>query len=493
VHSDLSDLFAHERPKKLPSFVPLATMPPLTDVDGIPLDATVGGALVRALAAKDLGTASVERARRGLDGSSVDRWLEALFEAWRTTGFNGRYGWVLEGMAQLGGDRCTLVIEIELTAWPEASESGRKRALVALEVLRRISTDTALLILLGVGQREVLPTLRLCADEQLRLAAKARKLTVGELGDHITPSCGLGPKGRRTFDFGPRHFETAFDAHFVPHVRDQAGVLWRSLPPISKGDDPTLARQAQDAWAVLSKQLQAVARVQASRLEEAMITQRRWKMSAWSRHLHNHPLMVHFTRRLIWGLFDAKDRLKLAFRTTEEGTCVDHDDADVTLPSRGRVGIVHTLDLDDAERAAWSEHLTDYEIVPPFEQLDRARAAPSEEEIDAKAMTRFASAVIDPKVAHDTFIDLGFTRDEHYVRKFFERRYESERLLVRVSLEPGMHAGASHEAPAQSIPKVVFRHGSAPLRLGKVPPVAFSEAVRAIHRVIRDVREEAPG
>ncbi|MCB9598639.1 MAG: DUF4132 domain-containing protein, partial [Sandaracinaceae bacterium] len=478
----LEALLAFDRPKRLPTFVRVDELPALSTVDGAALPRAHAEALVRALVAKESGFAALRDARAALEPVALDAFVVGLFEAWRGVDFHGRHGWVLEAVASLGGDRCALALAAELDHWPTQSDTGRKRALGALEVLRRIGTDTALLALLGLGQREVLPSVALRAARELELAAKARRLTVGALGDHITPSCGLDERGVKVFDYGARRFEVAFDEHFEPRVRDASGELREGLPAPEPGDDAAAAERAVEEWRVLAGQLESITRVQSARLEDAMITERRWTVQAWTRHLWRHPLMVHFTRRLVWGRFDDQGTLAVAFRTSDDGSLVDVDDEPITLSGRGRVGIVHPLHLPESALDAWGDQLADYELVPPFEQLTRPTLAATEEESSQKTLTRFADQRVEAKAVHDGFIGLGWTRDEAVVRQFFQKDYEDGALRVRVHLDPGIHAGMSEHEPEQAIPKVVFRHGSASVTLGKVSPVAFSEVVFAIER-----------
>src|SRR5262249_29537535 len=140
--------------------------------------------------------------------------------------------------------------------------------------------------------------------------------------------------------------------------------------PASK-DDPQLAEQAREAWKLLKKQVGEVAKIQAYRLEQAMVTGRRWNRPDFETLLVRHPLMTHLTRLLVWGSFDAAGRLSAAFRVTEDQTCAGVNDDPFALPDNACIGVVHPLQLDEAERAAWGELLSDYEIAPPFPQLGR--------------------------------------------------------------------------------------------------------------------------
>ena len=75
-----------------------------------------------------------------------------------------------------------------------------------------------------------------------------------------------------------------------PMVRDEAGKLKDDLPKPGAKDDPALAGAAVDEWKRLKKQIREVVKVQAERLEQAMVTGRRWKPDDFESLLVRHPL-----------------------------------------------------------------------------------------------------------------------------------------------------------------------------------------------------------
>src|SRR5437764_226947 len=121
-----------------------------------------------------------------------------------------------------------------------------------------------------------------------------------------------------------------------------------------------MAAQAAADWKLLKKQVAEVAKVQAVRLEQAMITGRRWSAHEFATLLVRHPLMTHLVRLLAWGVYDETGTVVASFRVTEDQKYADSDDETFDLPADARVGVVHPLHLPDAERATWGEVLSDY-------------------------------------------------------------------------------------------------------------------------------------
>jgi hypothetical protein len=112
-----------------------------------------------------------------------------------------------------------------------------------------------------------------------------------------------------------------------------------------------------------------------------MVTGRRWPRDRFEALLVRHPLLTHMSRRLVWGVYAAGDTLTATFRVTEELDWADAKDQPFALGQAEHIGIVHPAHLSPADAAAWGEIFSEYEIIPPFQQLGRAiyKLEPGEE------------------------------------------------------------------------------------------------------------------
>lgn len=79
---------------------------------------------------------------------------------------------------------------------------------------------------------------------------------------------------------------------------------------------------------------------------------------------------------LVWAVYDG-EHLVTPARLDEESFLVDADDRIVDLKDH-RIGIAHRLDLDEETANTWSHMLSDYDLAPPFPQLDRPVKASTE-------------------------------------------------------------------------------------------------------------------
>lgn len=481
-----------------PPKVELDALPALVFVDGRVAPPEIVGSIVRAGTVEGFLAGSIGRvARDAFTKESADAFAAAIFELWREKEFHGRNRWMGEVAVALGGDRVALAIEPLVVAWSEAGDTGRERSKSALHWLRRIGTDTALLVLVGLRHKVLKPSVIEAAIDVLEAAASDRRTTVSELRDRITPTLGLDQRGARDLDYGGRRFTLALDAHFEPSLRDESGALLDALPPPEATDDPALVHAARVAFDVLSGQLREAVKVQSYRLEQDMIVGRRWSAPAWTRALKEHPLLVNFTRRLLWGMFDAKDALVATFRTAEDQTLVDIEDRTFVLPDRASVGVVHPLHVDDGARAAWSRHFEDYEIIQPFPQLGREFLRPTADELEAEAVERFAGEGFKSGVIRDTLVRRGWERDPSAHRRFYRRIFAG--VAAYATLDPGVPAGyATYDTKDQTIPVVHFKKGTEkrmstkPMAIRDVPPVAFSEALLDLREVLVE-QDSGPG
>jgi len=121
----------------------------------------------------------------------------------------------------------------------------------------------------------------------------------------------------------------------------------------------------------LAANLREIAKAQVLRLENLLVRQRRWPAEKWRELFLQHPLLLPFAVRLVWGHYDDAGKRLATFRALPDRTLTTNEDEAFDPPKTGQVGMIHPLELSEAERSAWQNHLADYEITPPFPQLER--------------------------------------------------------------------------------------------------------------------------
>ena len=482
------------------SWVSGADLPPITFGEKRLSDAQIK-LLLGAL--KVPGHALSRAVKATADRASLDEFAWKLFERWLSESAPSKEKWALLALGELGGDASALRLTPLIRAWP--GESQHARAVTGLEVLRAIGTDTALMQINGIAQKIKFKGLQGRAVEAMEGIASDRGLSRAQLEDRVVPTLDLDERGTRTFDFGPRQFQMVLGADMKPSVRETDDAKAKpkpNLPKPNSKDDEALAGEALGEWKLLKKQLTEAIKINSVRLEQAMVRGRRWSVEEFETLLVRHPLMSNLVRLLVWEA--ASGNRRATFRVTEDGEYADHNDEtfDLAAGEWAHIGIVHPLHLSDDEKAAWSEIVGDYEIVPPFAQLGRALYAPTDEEADKAEFTRFAKVELPGQTLCFGLEKLGWERGpaldgggfyEHY--KYFE----SSDVTACAVYEPGLYMGGQEDWEPQRVTEVYFVESKRSKTAGlyweypdKKKAIALAEVDEvAVSETLKDVSEIA--
>ena len=311
-----------------------------------------------------------------------------MFSAWLSAGAPSKDNWAFTALGIFGNDETARQLTPMIRIWP--GESQHKRAVTGLEILAQIGTDIALMQLNGIAQKLKFKGLREKAREKIAQIAEQRELTVAELEDRLAPDLGLDAQGSMRLDFGPRQFTVSFDEALKPFVRDMQGSRLKDLPRPNKSDDPDQSADAVTRYKALKKDARAIASQQVQRLESAMCQQRRWTQVQFRQFLVEHPLVGHLTRRLVWAAYDTNKQLTHCFRVAEDNTYSTAEDDEFLLPeSTALIGLPHRLEIPEQDAVAFGQLFTDYELLPPFSQLDRPCYALTDAERESLILDRW--------------------------------------------------------------------------------------------------------
>jgi predicted DNA-binding WGR domain protein len=479
---------ADEYPVKLPTapkFVDLATLSPpwLRDRQGaLSPKAIAHLATVLQLSPLDAPLSILEEITKALDPESSAEFAWELFSAWLAQGAPAKDAWAFWALGHLGDDATARLLTPMIRAWP--GESAHARAVVGLDVLATIGTDVALMHLHGIAQKLKFKGLQEKAREKIDAVAQARGLSAEELADRLVPDLGLDDDGTLRLDFGPRQFTVGFDEALKPFVRDAAGKRTGDLPKAGKSDDAEKAAAAIEQYKALKKDAKTIAQGQVLRLELIMCAQRRFDAAGFRNFFVAHPLMIHLVRRVLWGVY-VDGTLTAGFRVAEDGTFADRDDGPFTLAEDATVGVVHRLELDDADAAAWGQVFGDYEILQPFDQLGRAVYRARPEELAGNALTRVDGVTV--KTGKILGLESrgwhkGVPQDAGWVWEMVKPL--SAGLRAELILDGGLAIGYMEGTPTEQKLKTVslLRDGqwqaTTDLSFAALSPVAFSELVR---------------
>ncbi|MFM2431906.1 MAG: hypothetical protein RLZZ511_3119 [Cyanobacteriota bacterium] len=422
------------------------------------------------------------------DRTALDAFSWKLFEAWLAEGAPSKENWAMTAIGLLGSDTSALKLAPMIRVWP--GESQHQRAVLGLECLRTIGTDAALMQINGIAQKVKFKGIKQRAQECMEAIAQGRGMTRAELEDRIVPDCDLDAAGTRIFDFGDRQFRFVLGTDLKPMLKDADNKIKADLPKPNSKDDPVKAEQAIADWKLFKKQLSEIVKLQPDRLEQAMITGRRWPVDDFMTLLVQHPLMTHLVQRLIWGGYDAAGQLLKTFRVTEDRTYVDRHDAAFTQRAIAQIGIVHPLHLSAEVLSSWGEILSDYEIVVPFPQLGRTIYHLEPDEAAQTAITRFAAAKVPAVTLVGMLEKSGWVRgipEDGGVFSEHSKPFYGANITAIVQYY-GVPVGYMEGWEDQSIESCFFLQGiytpqmypdhKQAIALGKIDPIVISEVLQ---------------
>ncbi len=293
-----------------------------------------------------------------------------LFQAWLADGAPAKQQWCLQAVGFWGDDQSAYELAQLAKKWP--GEGAAKRAQWALAALANTGLESALIHINLLAEKSKFPAFKQTAARFIDQVAQQRGLEREELADRLAPTLDLDEEDAEVLDFGPRQFTIKFDEALAPFVVDASNKRLKRLPKANASDDPVLAKEAHKRFKSLKKEARASAALHTLRFEMIMASQRAIPAEVFLKFFAKHPWMTHLTQRLVWVTNPGQDvSAQRTFRVSVEQSLVDIEDEDLALDGVDFVSIAHPISLSDEALDAWRTLFADYEIIQPFEQLDR--------------------------------------------------------------------------------------------------------------------------
>ena len=423
-----------------------------------------------------------------LDEASGVVFGNAVLEAFFASKMAAPDRWLLVVAGMLADD--AKARELTKTVREMVENKRGKMAEWVVEALALIGTDGAMLGVDETARRFATKykNVGAAAAQAFTQAAADRGITPDELGDRVVPTLGFTYGQARVIDCGGTDYAVEIAPNLKFAYRNlKTDKAVKSLP----GSCPAeLKAEFKDA----AKVLREVMKAQTGRLENLMVRQRRWPAADWAELFMQHPILAPIANQLLWGHYD-KGKLVNVLRPLGDGTLTDADDEEVAVPTQGELGMIHPLELADDKAAtkAWTKHVKDYKLKPPFAQMKRPvrRATAAQKKLDelndfagrsAGAMG-FRSRSERRSWVKASAEDAGAI---HFVSKSFPTAgYDAILWVV------GYYASIDSSEDVTAEKLVFTKHaadgnqwGSEPVKVAEVPDLVFSEVMADLDLVL---------
>jgi hypothetical protein len=313
-------------------------------------------------------------------------------------------------------------------------------------------------------------------------AAEARGLRAEELEEIAAPTCGLGADGRREDVLG------SFRSVVVPDGR--GGVTWTWSGPDGRARTSVPAPVRRDHAAQVKaltaevREVPAMLRAQADRLERFLLDERRLTAAAWRDRYLDHPLLRHVARRLVWVVEDAEGSREVAWAGDAIRTV---DDAVAPAPAPdATVRLWHPVQARTEVVAAWRRFLERHGITQPFKQAHREIYRLTPAELDTETYSnRFAAHVLKQHQLAELArargwsyrLQGGFDGDEVAVRALPRHDMQAQ-FVVEADMDHQTEAGISLYVRTDQV--TFLTTAGEPVPIHRVPPLVLSEVMRDV-------------
>ena len=328
-----------------------------------------------------------EQIKAFVNTKTFNQLIHSLYKLWLQEGADTKQKNVVLLYALNAGAEEITKLKKQIDDWTESSRGAL--AAFAVTAMAMNGSNLALMLTDGISRKYKNKQVKGAALAAMDYVAKVRGLTKEALADRIVPTLGFNRNREIIFSYGTRSFKGVLTPSLEVLLYDENGKKIKSLPKPNKEDDANAAQIVAETLKGLKKQIKVVITTQKLRLSKAMLTGRQWHMADWKKLFVENPIMNGFAMSLIWGECDETGKLRGTFRYMEDGSFNTVDEEEYSFSEAGAITLVHPIELEQETLSAWKQQLEDYEVDQSIEQLDLPCYTLTEEEKQAKSITRF--------------------------------------------------------------------------------------------------------
>ncbi len=204
-------------------------------------------------------------------------------------------------------------------------------------------------------------------------AAEAINKAIIELGitkddflDNLIQNYGFDSNGEYFVNFEDKKYIIKTDLNLNLKIKDENNKEYKSLPKAKTDND----KIEEKKFNKIKKDIKLQIQLQTIRFENNFYFARVWNLSKFKEIFVDNVIMKKFATSFIWGIYE-NDKPINTFRYNEDGTFVNENDDEIKLSENAKIGIIHPVEIEEQLLNKWKEQLKDYEIIQPFNQLER--------------------------------------------------------------------------------------------------------------------------
>ena len=250
----------------------------------------------------------------------------------------------------------------------EIASSRFKYAAFMLEAIALNGTKTALNLVYEASKKFKQSTVRFTCKAILNLITKEAGIPLEVFADKIIPDFDFDANGIRIVETeeGKKRFKIILKDYFSFSIFDEdKNKEFKTFPK----NFPTSVKKELSK---LKSEINRAIKMQTERLQFSFMDGRKWTLNDWRELFFENFLMKNFAIKLIWGVYDKKNKLLKTFRYMEDGTFNNEDDEEMKIEETKEkilIGLISSIETDKKIIEKWKKQLEDYEIIQPFNQL----------------------------------------------------------------------------------------------------------------------------
>ncbi|MGL5150087.1 MAG: DUF4132 domain-containing protein [Clostridium sp.] len=419
----------------------------------------------------------IEFILKELDKDDLKKFAFYILNVWLSSGAEAKEKWVLAFVGENGGDDCLSIIFNKIKDFSDNARHAM--AMESLNSLTLSSNDMAINYINSIAIKFKYRKIKVKANECLEVVAINRGITRDELEDIIIPTLGFNNRGERIFSYGDREFTVKLLIDNTMEISDSKGKKFKNLPKGNKSDNEDLVKTCDKEFKQLKKDLKSTVAIQCGRLEGVLISKRMWSYESFNKVFVENPIMTKFALGLIWGVYEEGSLIK-TFRYLEDGGFTTHDEDDFEIVEGMYISLVHPLELSKEELSSWREQFDDYEIIQPFNQIERGFYFLDDEMKELDSYDEFNSLEVNGYSLYNKLSKFGWERDVIEDAGFYYGLIRNLPNGIQVTLENDGISVAYDYAGESKLGKLKFISKGKCHKLKEIDSRVFSEILYEI-------------